>query len=310
MSHHLVIGAGGIGRATAAALADRGHDVTLLTRSGTDPAIPGVRAIAGDAADAECVGQAARGATSIVNAVNPRQYTQWARDWPPVAAALLRAAEATGAGLVTVSNLYGYGRVDAPMTEQTPLRPNGKKGEIRARMWTEALAAHRAGRLRATELRASDYFGPGSSAGTSYLNQYVVGPAARGRRTVRLLLGRPDVPHSWTFLSDIGAFAAVLATDDRAWGQAWHVPTEAPRTLREVAVQAAAAAGRPAPAVVALPAPVRRLARVVPLVRELDETAHQFERPFVLDSTLATSTFGVEPTPWADALAATVHASA
>jgi hypothetical protein len=38
-------------------------------------------------------------------------------DWPPPAAALLRAAETSGALLVTTGNLYGYGAVDGPMTE-------------------------------------------------------------------------------------------------------------------------------------------------------------------------------------------------
>ena len=34
MSHHLVLGAGGIGRATTARLVERGHTVTLASRSG------------------------------------------------------------------------------------------------------------------------------------------------------------------------------------------------------------------------------------------------------------------------------------
>jgi hypothetical protein len=48
------------------------------------------------------------------------------------------------------------------------------------------------------------------------------------------------------------------------------------------------------------------LARVSPTIRELDETRHQFEHPFVLDSSAATRTFGVEPTTWLDALTETV----
>jgi hypothetical protein len=44
----------------------------------------------------------------------------------------------------------------------------------------------------------------------------------------------------------------------------------------------------------------------MPVVRELDETAHQFERPFVLDSSDAEQTFGVRATPWEEALRATV----
>ncbi|MFN8193438.1 MAG: NAD-dependent epimerase/dehydratase family protein [Nocardioidaceae bacterium] len=305
MGHHVVVGAGGIGRATATRLVELGHEVTLASRSGTDPHLPGVRAAVVDAADATALTALARGADSIVNAVNPQGYHQWPRDWPPVAAAMLAAAEGSGAGLVVVSNLYGYGRVDAPMTEETPLRPAGTKGRIRAQMWRDALATHEAGRIRATELRASDYFGPGAGDAVSVLNRFVIRPASRGKR-VWLISGGPDVPHSWTYLPDIGALAAVLATDDRSWGRVWHVPTSAPRTAREVARDAAAAAGHPEPKVAAMPGPVKLVARVSPVVRELDETRHQFERPFVLDSTRTAETFGLEPTPWDQALAGTV----
>src|SRR3712207_9184932 len=62
-----------------------------------------------DASDADALTAATRGAVALYNAVNPA-YHRWATDWPPVAAALLTAAERTGAVLVTMGNLYGYGR--------------------------------------------------------------------------------------------------------------------------------------------------------------------------------------------------------
>lgn len=305
MGKHVVIGAGGIGRATAARLVELGHSVVIGSRSGTDPGLPGVRAIAVDATDSSALARVADGAATMVNAVNPRKYYTWERDWPPVAAALLAAAERSGAGLITISNLYAYGPVDGPMTEQAPLRPAGTKGRIRGAMWTDALAAHEAGRIRATEVRASDYFGPGAGSGVSLLNSYVIAKAYAGK-SVRLVTGGADVPHSWTYLPDIGALAAALATDDRSWGRPWHVPTSAPLTARQVARDAAALGGHPEPAVAPFPRVVKRLARVAPVVRELDETAYQFELPFVLDSTAATETFGLEPTPWDQALAETV----
>ena len=55
-----------------------------------------------DATDADALTAAARGAAALYNAVNPA-YHRWATDWPPVAAALLAAAERTGAVLVTMS---------------------------------------------------------------------------------------------------------------------------------------------------------------------------------------------------------------
>lgn len=306
MAHHLVIGAGGIGRAITAALVARGQTATLASRSGTALDLPGVGTLALDATDADAVARAADGAATIINAVSPASYVHWERDWPPIADALLRAAQHSGAGLVTVSNLYGYGRVDGPMTEPTPLRPNGVKGEVRARMWTDALAAHDAGRLRATELRASDYFGPGAARRISYLQEFVIRPLVKGKSTLRLPLGDPHVPHSWTYLPDIGNLAAALATDDRSWGRAWHVPTAPPVSLVAVAEQVAALLGAPAPTVTRIPAAVMRVAHLIPLVRAFDETKHQRELPFVIDATAAESTFGLRPTPWATALAETV----
>ena len=39
------------------------------------------------------------------------------------------------------------------------------------------------------------------------------------------------------------------------------------------------------------------------MIRELKETDYQRERPYVLDDSAARSTFGLEPTPWAQLLA-------
>ncbi|MBK7722816.1 MAG: NAD(P)H-binding protein [Austwickia sp.] len=302
MAQHLVIGAGGIGRATARSLVARGHTVRMGTRHGTDPGIDGVTAIALNAADVEALSPAATGADSIVNAVNPASYTTWERDWPPMARAILAAAEHTGATLVTVSNLYGYGPVSSPMTESTPLRPHGIKGRVRAEMWRAAREAHEAGRIRATELRASDYFGPGARKRMSFVQDFIIRPTLAGRRTLRVPMGNPDVAHSWTYLPDIGELAATLATDERAWGHPWHVPTAPPRTMTEVATEVAEATGVPVPSVRVIPPLVMAWARVVPLIRALDETRHQFEHPFLLDATAATDTFGLIATPWEAAL--------
>lgn len=46
------------------------------------------------------------------------------------------------------------------MSADSPLTPPSRKGAIRAAMWEDPLAAHAAGRVRALEVRASDYLGP------------------------------------------------------------------------------------------------------------------------------------------------------
>ncbi len=107
-----------------------------------------------------------------------------------------------------------------------------------------------------------------------------------------------DTPHTWTYVPDVARTLVAAATDARAWGRAWHVPSAPAVSMRELAERAAALVGAPAPKLTRMPYPLLWLAGSVnPFARELRETAHQFAGPFVMDSTAATATLGVEPTP-------------
>ncbi|MCP3783208.1 NAD-dependent epimerase/dehydratase family protein [Micromonospora sp. A3M-1-15] len=291
MAQHVIVGAGPVGTATARLLAERGERVRVVTRRGTGPAHPAIERIAADAADAERLTALTEGAAALYNCANPA-YHRWPLDWPPLAAALLTAAERTGAVLATVGNLYGYGPVDAPMTEATPLAATGTKGRVRNRMWADALAAHQAGRARITEVRGSDYVGP---EGTS-LAMMVLPRVLAGQRV--FLPVDWDAPHTWTYIPDVARTLAAAATDERAWGRAWHVPSAPAVSMRDLAGRAAALVGAPAPRLTRMPYPMLWVAGLAnPFARELRETAYQFDRPYVLDSTAAIATLGVEATP-------------
>ena len=127
MSKHIVVGAGPIGTATSLLLAERGEEVVIVTRSGSGPTHPAITRTAADASSSAGMAEIAAGAVAIYNCANPA-YHRWPTDWPPIAQALLTAAERSNAVLVTVSNLYGYGPVSGPMTEDLPLAAQGPKG--------------------------------------------------------------------------------------------------------------------------------------------------------------------------------------
>jgi nucleoside-diphosphate-sugar epimerase len=293
---HLVVGAGQVGSAIATRLAAAGEDVVLVSRSGRGPA--SVRRVAADASSVTALLAAAPGAAVVYNAVNPA-YHRWPQEWPPMSAAFLAYAEQTGAVLATVSNLYGYGPVDVPMREDLPLAATGTKARIRVTMWQDALAAHEAGRLRAVEVRGSDYVCSGSQ---SMLGDRVT-PRVMAGKGVQVL-GDPDAPHSWTDPRDVATTIIRVAADPAAHGRAWHVPSEAPRSQREAVADIAAAAGVAAPKVGVVPKVLLRgLGLVNPMIRELSETDYQRERPYVLDDTDARTLLGLTPTPWADSVA-------
>jgi nucleoside-diphosphate-sugar epimerase len=297
MSKHVIVGAGPIGTATALRLAERGDEVTLVTRSGSGPTHPGITLTAADASSAAALTELATGAVAIYNCANPA-YHRWPTDWPPIARALLTAAQGSGAVLVTVSNLYGYGRVSGEMTEDLPLAARGPKGLTRAEMWHDALAAHEAGRVRVTEVRGSDYVGPGVQG---HLGDRVVPHLLAGKGVT--VIKSADTAHTWTAVEDVASLLVSVAIDERAWGRPWHVPSNPPRTQREAIGDLCRIAGVQPVKVKEYPSLlIRAMGLFNPVMRELPEVAYQFEEPFVLDSTAAQQTFGLAPTPWDDML--------
>jgi nucleoside-diphosphate-sugar epimerase len=289
---HLVLGYGPAGAATARLLAGRGIEVRVISRS-PRPAEPGITHVTLDAADRARLTEAAAGAEVIYNCACP-PYHRWSRDWPPLAAAVSGAAQATGAVLAVLSNLYGYGPVDSPMTEDLPLKATGSKGAARAAVWMQALDLHKQGLIRVVEVRAGDFFGPGVTDG-GHLAARVMPRLLRGR-PVRVL-GDPGVPHSWTYVPDVARALVRVAGAQDAWGRPWHVPTAPPLSIRDMAGRLARESGVPVAAVRRLPAGlVRALVPVSPLLRELQEVRYQFDQPFVVDSSAYTARFGESAT--------------
>lgn len=297
MSEFLIVGAGPVGTETATALLEAGLTVTVATRSGSRPALDGVSRIAVDASDPDALTEAAQGASAIFNCANPGDYTTWSEVWPPLAESLLTAAERTGATLVTAAALYPYGPVEGPMVEGMPDRAKDKKGLIRAGMWAEAKARHDAGRIRAVEVRASDYVGTGVG-GNGHISRQLP-TAVRGKAA--WVVGSPDLPHTWTDVRDMGRTLAAVAVRPNTWGQVWHAPSQPPRTQRQVLTDVLAATGRPPVALRTLPRPLLSAVGLFrPLVREINETGYMFRRSYVMDSTRTQHELDLAPSPWAD----------
>jgi nucleoside-diphosphate-sugar epimerase len=111
---------------------------------------------------------------------------------------IIQGAATAEARLVFGDNLYAYGPVDGPLTEDLPLRATGPNGRTRARIAEALLGAHDAGRIRATIGRGSDFFGPHahlSTVGDRVFARAIEGKPAR-------VLGDPDVPHTVTYIED------------------------------------------------------------------------------------------------------------
>jgi nucleoside-diphosphate-sugar epimerase len=303
-ARHVIFGTGAIGLATYDALRRRGESVRLVNRSGHARVPDDVEVIGGDARDSAFTCAVAQGATVLYQTLNP-PYHQWTAQWPPLQAGVLTAAQATGARLVSMENVYMYGRPNGrPLTEDRPNAAHTTKGQLRARMAGELLAAHQAGRVQVAIGRASDYFGPHGGAQSNLGDR--VFPAAIAGKTATVL-GKPDQPHTYTYIPDIGEGLAVLGEHPDAPGQIWHLPNDpATKTTRQLVDIVYQQAGQPRGKLRAMPAALLRIVGLTnPTVRELIEMQYQFDEPFIVDSSKISTDLDVHATPIERAIADT-----
>ncbi len=193
----LVLGANGrFGLAAVRAFAAAGWRVVAHTRRAPRAPWPaGVREVRCDALDVPALVAAGRGAAVIVQALNPT-YTEWAEQLPPLTAAAIELAAATGARLMLPGNVYPFGRALPPvLTEATPFVGDHEKAA--QRIAQEAALCEAAGRgVKSVVIRAGDFLGDG----VTWFDQGVARRLARG---VVTHLGPEDLEHAWAWLPDL-----------------------------------------------------------------------------------------------------------
>ncbi len=305
----VVLGArGGTGGAVVRELVGLGRRVRAVTRGGRAGVGGGAQPpasyedAAADITDRRELRRALDGAAIVYHCAQPA-YRRWAREFPAMNALVVEAVAEAGAKLVFADNLYMYGPIDGPLTEESPAGAATRKGRVRAALAEELLAAHRAGRLRVAIGRSSDYFGPGGR------------DSAVGERAFKALLaGRKvswfaalDQPHTLSYLPDMARALVVLGERPEADGGVWHLPAAPPLTGAEFVALGARLAGTAAtPAVMGM-GTVRALGLFVPVLREFPELWYQWAAPFVLDASKFLAAFGpFEVTPPEEALRATL----
>ncbi len=278
---HVVFGAGQVGSSLARLLASRGHRVRVVRRSDA-PVGPGIEVLAGDARDPAFVLEATRGAHAVYHCINPSAYTKaaWSAEFPAFGAALIDAAIANEARLVCLDNLYAYGPTDDARTPDSPMRPSGVKGSVRAD-WDAALRDAAATRgLRFVAGRAGDFFGPGA-LDQSLLSMNAVRGLAAGRMV--WLIGDAKASHAFSYVPDVvDALAAFGEAGPDVEGRVYHFPIHQLTPAQLVSHIAEALGVRPRWAALP-PWLIGLLGVVLPFFGELGETLYQWDRPFLAD---------------------------
>jgi nucleoside-diphosphate-sugar epimerase len=298
---HVVLGSGPVGRAVIDELVDRGLRVRAVARHRPADLQSGVETVEADITDPTDARRVMAGAGVVYHAVSS-PYHRWPELLPPLMRGVIAGAAEAGAPVVYADNLYAYGPVDGPLTEDLPPRATGPNGRIRAALAAELMEADAAGTVRATIGRASDYYGPRGRQSTAGERLFV--PALTGKRA--LLLADPDLPHTLTYLGDFARGLVTLGTNDAALGQVWHLPSAETLTSREFVRLVFEAAGHSSKLGV-MPSALLTVAGLFsPTLRAVKEQQYQRENPWVVDHSKFARAFGADVTPHAEAIRLTL----
>jgi nucleoside-diphosphate-sugar epimerase len=297
----VIFGTGPLGLAVMRRLVATGKRVRIVNRSGQAEVPEGVEVIGANAADPVSARRACEGAAVVFHCASGA-YGRWPETLPAIMNGIIEGAAAAGARLVYGDNLYMYGPVSGPMTEDLPNRPVGPTTAVRAQVATTLIEAHTNGKVRATIGRASDFYGP--QVHQSKVGDGVFARALSGRPAQ--VLGDPDAPHTYTFIDDFAAGLVTLAEREEALGQVWHIPSAETMSTRQFIETVFEEVGTP----MRLQAPpklaITLLAVFSPFMRAAKETLYQSERPFVMDHSKYARTFGSSPTPHGQGIAETL----
>lgn len=300
---HVVFGTGPLGLAVMRELRSQGRRVRMINRSGRVNFAKDLATEAGgaDAADPAQAREVCEGAAVVYHCVG-LPYPRWS-EFPAIATGILEGAATAGARLVYGDNLYMYGPVDRPMTEDLPSAATSRKGRIRAEVGRRLMDAHAAGKVSVGIGRGSDFFGP-FATDAAMMGSRVFGRALADKPAQ--VVGNPDRLHTFTFIDDFAKALVLIGNRREAQGKIWHVPSAPAMSVRDFVGTVFQALGRP-PRLQAAPRLVIRLGGWFdPNIKELGEMLYQFERDFVMDSSRFEQAFGIVPTPQEESIRQTL----
>jgi nucleoside-diphosphate-sugar epimerase len=299
----VVFGAGQIGAAVTEKLLAAGHRVRQVRRSGSGSTRGSLEVVTGDLTDPRFAESAATGARALVHCAVP-PYHQWRERLLPMNEGVLHAAKTSGAPLVVLDNLYGYGRPSGPMTETSPVAPISVKGELRAKAAQRLLDVHRAGEAKVAIARAADFYGPGITLAAVFGERFVA-RALKGKPGE--CFGPPELLHSYSYAADVAAGLVTLATSERAWGEVWHLPVAPAESTGAVIERFGRELGTPLGTTGVPSFILSILGWFEPAAKELIEMRYQWQVPFVLDDAKFRAAFDAKATSLDEGIRATVR---
>ena len=304
MSIHTILGAGGIiANETASALAKYPVDVRLVSRH---PRNHGTTAtfVQADLLDLNQVRSAIEGSDVVYLVVGlPYASKIWAQQWPVIMSNVITVCRQFNCKLVYFDNVYLYGPVSSWMTEDTPIRPESRKGNVRMDIYGHLMNDIKQGYLSGLVARSADFYGPGA---VNSVVDIMILDKLKQHKTPQWFLNN-KVRHSFTYTKDIGQALALLGNSPDAFGQVWHLPTDKNAlSMAEFTQICCEAMGQPYKMQVYTENQMKWASWFVPAVKESMELAYQFKFNYLFDSSKFEKAFSFKPTSYLNGIRQTI----
>ena len=222
----------------------------------------------------------------------------WEETWPRVMRNVIEACRKHGAKLVFFDNMYMYDPdyLD-PMTEETPVNPSSKKGEVRARIQKMVLDAVKKKEIQALIARSADFYGPKNSL----LAEMVYKNLKKGKKA--MWIASVNKVHNFTFTPDAAKATALLGNTPQAYGEVWHLPTTGKRLTMKDWIDHIAGDLDVKSRYTVVPAWMLTILGIVnPVMREFREMSYQYDRNYFFDSGKFEGKFDLRPTSPAEGI--------
>ncbi|MBS7565950.1 NAD-dependent epimerase/dehydratase family protein [Mucilaginibacter sp. Bleaf8] len=295
---HTILGAGGpIANALTRELISNNHRTRLVSRRPVNISAPNVDWQKADLLNYQQLKQATEGAT-IIYLCAGLVYDKdiWKQQWPVIMQNVINVAKHHQARLLFFDNVYMYGLVDGPMTEDTPYNPISVKGEVRAQIATTLMNEVKAGNLKASIARAADFYGAESL--NSFYDSMVLLNYSKGKRAQ--WMGDPNKLHNFTYVPDGGRGMYILGQHPESDNQIWHLPTAPPLTGHQFIELAARTFDAPAKYMRINKLILRMAGMFNKVIQGTVEMYYQCDHNYNFNSSKFEKAFGVQPTSYQD----------
>lgn len=228
----------------------------------------------------------------------------WQEYWPKLIQYCINACKRNNARLVFFDNVYVIGGDNVKhITEESPISPVSKKGQVRAEVYNLIMKAVEKNDVKVIIARAPDFFG--TNIKTSMLMNIVYLPFSKGKKA-QWFCGL-DYVHTMGYVPDLAAGTAILGNSPDGWNRVWNLPTDKEALTGRQWISLFAQEMGVADKATVIPAlAVKLLGLFVPVLAETYEMLYQYDRDYYFDSSRFCKQFNYTPKSNAEAVKETL----